>query len=84
MGPFKTKSLGRGQFTINFTEVYSRQNWCKILKAKSEAFEAYQEFNERFKTQHNLKIKNLRSDNGGEYLSTQFQNYLKQQGTIHQ
>lgn len=30
------------------------------------------------------KLKVLRSDNGGEYTSTQFQDYLKSEGVIHE
>ncbi|RVX07045.1 Retrovirus-related Pol polyprotein from transposon RE1 [Vitis vinifera] len=35
-------------------------------------------------TQYNAKVRVLRSDNGGEYQSSDLQKYLKEQGIIHQ
>lgn len=35
-------------------------------------------------TQYNEHIKVLRSDNGGEYMSHEFQQYLEAHGIIHQ
>ena len=36
----------------------------------------------RLETQHNVKIKRLQSDRGGEYLSKEFDQHLKSKGTI--
>ena len=33
---------------------------------------------------HGCKIKNLRTDNGGEYTSNEFTTYLKQEGICHE
>ena len=43
--------------------------------------EKYKEFNEMLITQKNVKIKILRSDGAGEYVSDEFKNYLKEKGT---
>ena len=84
MGPFNTQTLGGGKYTVNFTDVYSGFTHAEILKNKSGTFRAYKNFNEHFKTQFNLKIQNLRTDNGGEYMDENFQTYLKDEGTVHQ
>ena len=48
---------------------------------KSEAFDAYKEFESWCKTQHNATIKVLHSDHGGEYLGKEFTLHLKSAGT---
>jgi len=44
-------------------------------------FEAYKTFEVMCKIQFNNQVKTLHSDQGGEYIATNFQFYLKSQGT---
>ncbi|KAK3020172.1 hypothetical protein RJ639_046980 [Escallonia herrerae] len=44
----------------------------------------FQQFCKMIHTQYNARIQVLRSDNGGEYLSAELQQYLKAHGIIHQ
>ena len=48
------------------------------MKHKSEMFEKFQEFQSEVENHRNNKIKFLRSDRGGEYLSYEFVLHLKQ------
>jgi transposase InsO family protein len=50
------------------------------LKTKSEVFKKLQEFISLVENQLEKKIKVLRSDNGGEYSSTQFIDFCAQHG----
>jgi transposase InsO family protein len=43
-----------------------------FLKKKSEAFENFKTYKEMVETKTELKIKCLRSDNGGEFTSKEF------------
>ena len=52
-----------------------------LQKAKSDTFDSYQAFKAWLSTQFNTKVKHLRSDCGGEYLSAEFTKYLKSKGT---
>lgn len=54
------------------------------MKSKSGVHMLFQKFYKMICTQYNAKVKVLRSDNGGEYLSSSFQQYLEAQGIIHQ
>ena len=54
------------------------------MKHKSETFETFKEFQNEVETHHNKKIKFLQSDRGGEYLSYEFDLYLKQHGIVSQ
>ena len=47
------------------------------MKHKSETFEKFKEFQSEVENHRNKKIKFLRSDRGGEYLSYEFGLYLK-------
>ena len=54
------------------------------MKHKSETFEKFKEFQSEVKNHRNKKIKFLRSDRGGEYLSYEFGLQLKQCGIVSQ
>ena len=54
------------------------------MKHKSETFEKFKEFQSDVENHRNKKIKFLRSDRGGEYLSYTFGLHLKQCGIVSQ
>ena len=54
------------------------------MKDKSETFEKFKEFQSEVENHHNKKIKFLRSDRGGAYLSYEFGLHLKQCGIVSQ
>ena len=54
------------------------------MKHKSETFEKFKEFQSEVENHRNKKIKFLRSDRGGEYLSYDFGLHIKQCGIVSQ
>ena len=50
------------------------------MKEKSDVFEHFKTFKATVETETGLKVKCLRSDGGGEYLSNEFINFLKFHG----
>ena len=54
------------------------------MKAKSECFEKFKDFKSLVENQCEKKIKVLRSDNGGEFMSNQFREFLKKEGIARQ
>ena len=54
-----------------------------IMKRKIDVLERFQEFAILVENQFGWKIKVLRSDNGGEYISNEFTEFLKKQGIAH-
>ena len=54
------------------------------MRYKSEAFEKFQEFKNEVEKQSGKSIKSLRSDRGGEYLSTEFTQFRKDNGILAQ
>ena len=54
------------------------------MKHKSEMFEKFKEFKSEAENHRNKKIKFLRSDRGGKYLSYEFGLHLRQYGIVSQ
>ncbi len=52
------------------------------MRHKSEIFERFKEFRYEVEKQTEKLIKVLRSDRGGEYLSGEFRDYLKENGIV--
>ena len=50
---------------------------------KSEAFDKFKEYKAEVKNHRHKSIKSLRSDRGGEYLFSEFRQYLKDHGITY-
>ena len=77
--------LGNGnKYIMNFIDDYTRMCWVYLLKEKSQAFDTFNNFHLWIKNETQLNIGTLRSDNGCEYSSIDFEKYLKENGIVHQ
>ena len=83
-GPFSEMARGGFSYFITFTDDHSRYGYVYLLKYKSESFEKFKEFRAEVEKQTGKSIKILRSDRGGEYLSTEFLEFLKINGIVSQ
>ncbi|KAK2353501.1 putative mitochondrial protein [Trifolium repens] len=83
-GPFDVLSTGGNKYFMTFVDEYSRMIWLYHIKAKSDAFEVFKKFKTLVEKQSDKSLKVLRTDGGGEYTSTEFENYCKEQGIIHE
>ena len=80
-GPMQTRSNGGIQYVITFVDDYSRcYCFSYFMKQKSEALERFKEFRAAAENETGMKIKALRSDRGGEYMSDKFSDYFKEHG----
>ena len=52
---------------------YTRMTWVVFLRHKSEPFENFKAFKALVENDTDQKIKCLRSDNGGEFTSNEFE-----------
>ncbi|KAK4386091.1 Retrovirus-related Pol polyprotein from transposon TNT 1-94 [Sesamum angolense] len=83
-GPLNTQTRGGFSYFITFTDDHSRYGYVYLMRYKSEAFVRFKEFRLEVENQTGRKIKTLRSDRGGEYLSGEFIDYLKENGIVSQ
>ncbi|KAK2389954.1 secreted RxLR effector protein [Trifolium repens] len=83
-GPLNIPARGGFTYFITFTDDFSRYGYVYLMKHKSESFEKFKEFKNEVQNQLGKNIKTLRSDRGGEYLSQEFNDYLKECGIVSQ
>ena len=69
-GLMSVKSLGSHRYFVTFIQNYSQCCAVYFLKQKAEVFEKSKEFEAAVINVTEISIGALRSDNGGEYLST--------------
>jgi len=83
-GPISVVARGGYRYFVTFTDDLSRYGYIYLMKHKSETFEKFKEFQNEVENHRNKKIKFLRSDRGGEYLSYEFGMHMKQCGIVPQ
>jgi transposase InsO family protein len=66
-GPFPVSFVDGFDSFITFIDDYSRYGYIYPIKEKSEALDKFKIFKAEVENQHNLKIKVVRSDRGGEF-----------------
>ena len=81
-GPFDVPARGNFIYFITFTDDSSRYGYVYLIRHKSESFEKLKKFRYDVEKQIKKSIKILRSDRGGEYLSREFLDYLKKNGSL--
>ncbi|RVX13264.1 Retrovirus-related Pol polyprotein from transposon TNT 1-94 [Vitis vinifera] len=79
-GPSPVASLGGSRYYITFIDDSSRKVWVYFLKNKSDVFVTFKKWKVMVETETGLKVKCLRSDNGGEYIDGGFSEYCVAQG----
>ena len=81
-GPMTTQARGGYSYFITFTDDFSMYGFVYLMKHKYEAFDKFLVYQSMVEKQTGKSIKILRSDRGGEYLSTEFLNHLREKGII--
>ena len=79
-GPISLIARGGYHYFISFTNDFSRYGYIYLMRHKSESFEKFKLFKNEVQNQLGKNIKALRSDRGGEYLSQNFDDHLKDCG----
>jgi len=83
-GPVKQASISGRKYLVTFIDDFSRYVWIYFMKKKSETFSKFKEFKEVAEAEVGKEIRCLRSDNGGEYTSDEFCNFLQECRIRHQ
>ena len=67
------KLAGGTEYFLTFTDEKTRYVWVYALKQKSEAFREFCEWKALIEKSSGHKLKTLRTDNSGEFISSEFQ-----------
>ena len=79
-GSMTSTSLSGYEYYVTFIDDYSRKAWIYFLKTVDEVFEKFKEFKSLIENHSERIIKTLRTYNGGEYTSKEFESFSKQAG----
>ncbi|KAI5336669.1 hypothetical protein L3X38_015937 [Prunus dulcis] len=83
-GPMKTDSISGNKYFLLFTDDCTRMSWVYFIRNKSSALECFRKFKAMTELQSGYKIKGLRSDRRGEFLSSEFNNFCAEVGIQRQ
>ena len=83
-GKMSVKSIGGAEYFLTFIDDSSRYTWVYFLKTKDEVFQKFPEWKSMIEKNLCQQVKTLRTDNGGEFTSQEFERYLRKEGIRHE
>lgn len=81
-GPISPQTFWEENYYITLTESFKEFTLVRMLKLKSETFEALTEMILQMDARRNLKTHSLRCDRGGEYTSTKLKSWCSTKGIV--
>ena len=78
--PMPITSMNGSRYLLTFIDDFSKYTWVFFIKKKSEVYEKFTELNALTENASGQKIKILRSDNGGDYVSNELLHICSQSG----
>lgn len=83
-GKMDVPSLGGSEYVLTFIDDKTRFTWTYMIKKKSEVFGKFLEWKAMAEKGVGESLKTLRTDNGGEYVSKEFEDFLRTEGIRHE
>ena len=83
-GPITYISIGGNKYGLVIVDDFSRLTWVFFVHDKSEVQGIVKKFIRRAQNEFELKIKNVRSDNGSEFRNTNVEEFLDEEGIKHE
>ena len=80
----ESKSRGGAKYFLTFVDYNSRYAWVYPLQTKYQVFQQFVEWKVLVESSSGNKLQTLRSDNGGEFTSTQSEHFLTKEGIRHE
>jgi transposase InsO family protein len=79
-GPSRTKILQGERYFMLLINDYTIMTWDTFLNNKFEEFDKFKAFKSLVENKIEMKIKNLRSENGGEFTSNKYVELFEEHG----
>ena len=80
-GKISSPSLSHAEYFVVFINHKTHYVWIYVVKHKHQKFVEWKSLVEK---SSGYEVKSLRTNNGGEYTSIEFESYLKKEGIEHQ
>jgi hypothetical protein len=81
-GPTQVSSLGVSCYYVTFIDDATRKTWVYCIRKKYDVFDTFKKWKALVENETGKRLKCLRSYNGGEYCSNDFDDYFSYHG-IH-
>ncbi|GKB88277.1 retrovirus-related pol polyprotein from transposon TNT 1-94, partial [Tanacetum coccineum] len=82
-GPVSTMSINHEKYTLVIIDEYSRYTWVHFLRKKSQAAEMIISFIRMVENQNDVKVKQIKTDNGGEFRNHELESFCNEKGISH-
>ncbi|CAO2163650.1 unnamed protein product [Urochloa humidicola] len=83
-GPTTYESIGGNCYCLVIVDDHSRYTWVFFLHDKSTVNDIFKKFVTRAENEFELKVKNVRSDNGSEFKNTRVDEFCDEKGIKHE
>ncbi|GKB35873.1 retrovirus-related pol polyprotein from transposon TNT 1-94 [Tanacetum coccineum] len=83
-GPMHVESINEKKYILVIVDDYSRFTWVKFLRSKDEAPEFIIKFLKMIQVRLNATIKNIRTDNGTEFVNQTLRSYYEDVSISHE
>jgi hypothetical protein len=80
--PAQVSSLGGSRHNVTFIDDATRKTWVYCIRQKTDVFYTFKKWKSLVENETGKRLKCLRSNNGGEYCSKEFDYYFSYHG-IH-
>ncbi|SGY12425.1 BQ5605_C011g06503 [Microbotryum silenes-dioicae] len=81
---FPEESFSHKRYLVTFVDDFSRKTWVYPIGHKSEVLQTFKDWLMEIENETGCRVKTLRSDNGGEYVSTAFNGFCVARGIRHE
>ncbi|GJS53349.1 retrovirus-related pol polyprotein from transposon TNT 1-94 [Tanacetum coccineum] len=79
-GPISPMSINHEKYTLVIVDEYSRYTWVYFLRKKSQAPEMIMSFIRMVENQNDVKVKQIRTDNGTEFRNHELESFCDEKG----
>ncbi|GJR67590.1 retrovirus-related pol polyprotein from transposon TNT 1-94 [Tanacetum coccineum] len=83
-GPMRIQSINERKYILVIVDDYSRFTWVKFLRSKDEVLEFVIKFLKMIQVRLNATVRNIRTDNGNEFVNHTLKAYYEEVEISHQ
>jgi transposase InsO family protein len=85
VGPMEVETIqSRKRYILTFIDDCTRRSWIYLIRSKDEVFHWFKVWRAMVEVQSGHKVKVLRSDGGGEYISNIMKTWMAGEGVIQE